>query len=276
MKHTRITSSEIRARKGDVPIVALTAYTAPFAKLLDSHVDILLVGDSLGMVLYGMESTLPVTLDMMIAHGKAVVKSSSQACVIVDMPFGSYQASREKAFESCARVMAETGCTAIKLEGGAEMAETIHFLVERGIPVMGHVGMQPQNVHVYGGFRVQGRSEESRKKILRDAAAVENAGAFSLVLEGVAEDVAREVTAAVTIPVIGIGASSACDGQVLVTEDMAGLFSDYMPKFVKRYANLSEDLENAVRRYAEEVKSREFPGPEHCFSSGRIAKKEPQ
>lgn len=263
---TRLTVPDIRARKGGVPLVVLTAYSTPFAKILDPHVDILLVGDSLGMVLYGMESTLGVTLDMMIAHGRAVVKGSGSACVTVDMPFGSYQQSTAQAFENCARVLADTGCQAVKLEGGAELADTIKFLTQRGVPVMGHVGLMPQHVHAMGGFKTQGRGEESRRKILNDARAVADAGAFAMVLEGVASDVAGEVTRQVAIPVIGIGASNECDGQVLVSEDMGGLFSDYMPKFVKRYGNLAGELETAARAYAEEVRARTFPAKEHCFA----------
>lgn len=270
----RLNIAEIRARKGKEKLVVLTAYSAPFAKILDNYADILLVGDSLGMVLYGMETTVGVTPDMMINHGKAVVKASRKACVVVDMPFGSYQASPEKAFESCARVMMETGCAAVKLEGGAEMAPTIAFLTERGIPVMGHVGLMPQRFHALGGFRTQGRNEESRQKVLEDALAVDAAGAFSMVIEGTVAEVAAEVTKAVSIPTIGIGAGVQCDGQVLVSEDMAGLASEYTPKFVKRYGNLSEVLETAAKAYAAEVRARVFPGAEHSFSAIPSPKKE--
>ena len=261
----RVTTRDIRARKGAAPLVVLTAYTAPIARLLDPVCDILLVGDSLGMVVYGMETTLAVTLDMMINHGRAVVKSSSKACVVVDMPFGSYQESREQAFRNCARVMAETGCAAVKLEGGREMAETIAYLVERGIPVMGHIGLKPQAVHAAGGFRAQGRVQDEAEAIRADARAVAEAGAFSVVVEGTVEPVARALSAEIAIPTIGIGASAACDGQVLVIDDLIGLFDDFTPKFVKRYAELGPIITQAAEAYAAEVKARTFPGPEHCF-----------
>ncbi len=265
---SRITTLELRARKGATPIVALTAYTTPVAKLLDPHCDLLLVGDSLGMVLYGMPSTLGVTLDMMIAHGAAVMRGAERTCVIVDLPFGSYQESREVAFRSAARVMAETGCAGIKLEGGVEMAPTVAFLVERGIPVFGHVGLKPQSVHGHGGFRAQGRDAASAERILADAQAIARAGAFATVLEGTVEPVAREVTARLEIPVIGIGASPACDGQILVTDDMIGLFAEFTPKFVKRYAELGAAVAAAAEAYAADVRARRFPGPEHCFGMG--------
>ena len=258
---------DLRARKGGEPIVSLTAYSTPMAKSLDAHVDFLLVGDSLGMVLYGFDSTLPVTLDMMIAHGGAVVRGAARACVIVDMPFGTYEASPELAFRSAARVLAETGCAAVKLEGGVEMAATISFLAGRGIPVLAHIGLTPQSVNALGGFRVQGRDEARSDKIRADAQAVALAGAFAVVIEGVTEPLAREITAQIDIPTIGIGASPACDGQILVTEDMVGLFSDYTPKFVKRYAELGTDLEAAAAAYARDVRARTFPGPEHCFDA---------
>jgi 3-methyl-2-oxobutanoate hydroxymethyltransferase len=261
----RVTTRDIRGRKGGEPVVVLTAYTTPIARLLDPHVDVLLVGDSLGMVLYGMETTLGVTLDMMIAHGKAVMRGSQRACVVVDMPFGSYQESREQAFRNAARVMAETGCAAIKMEGGREMADTISFLVERGIPVMAHVGLKPQAVHAAGGFRAQGRLHDEAAAIRADARAVCEAGAFSVVVEGTVEPVARALNTEIAIPTIGIGASPACDGQVLVTEDVLGLFSDFTPKFVKRYADLSPLISQAAATFAAEVKARSFPGPEHCF-----------
>lgn len=265
MANKRVTVKDIRGRKQDTPIVCLTAYTAPFAKTLDEYTDLLLVGDSLGMVLYGMDSTLSVTVDMMIAHGRAVVKSSSHSCVIVDMPFGSYEESPQVAFRNAARIMKETGCQGVKLEGGAEMADTISFLAERGIPVMGHVGLMPQMVNSYGGYGCKGKTKESRKKVINDALAVEEAGAFSVVIEGVVEPLAKEVTGKLKIPVIGIGGSPACDGQILVSEDMAGLFTDFKPKFVKRYGNLGEILDKAVKDYADEVKKRKFPASENCF-----------
>lgn len=260
----RISILDIRAHKGKEPIVALTAYTAPHARLFDGHADILLVGDSVGMVLYGMENTLPVPLDMMIFHGRAVVKSSVRALTVVDMPFGSYQASKEQAFTSCARVMAETGCQAVKLEGGREMAETIAYLVERGIPVMGHIGLKPQHVHALGGYRYQGRSDAEAKRLMEDAKAVEKAGAFAMVLEGIKEDVASALTRKVKIPTIGIGASAHCDGQVLVGEDMLGL-SGYIPSFVKRYAELGPSISKAAAAYAKEVRARQFPSADYCF-----------
>lgn len=265
IKIKRVTIRDIRARKGGDPIVCLTAYTAPMARLLDAQVDLLLVGDSLGMVLYGMDTTLGVSLDMMIEHGKAVMRGSSHACVVVDMPFGSYQESPQTAFRNCARVMAETGCAAVKLEGGREMAETIAFLARRGIPVMAHIGLMPQSVNTAGGFRAQGRDEDEAAIIRADARAVTEAGAFSVVVEGTVEPVARALTAEISIPTIGIGASPACDGQVLVTEDILGLFTEFQPKFVKRYDDLGAAVTRAAQRYAEEVRARAFPGPEHCF-----------
>lgn len=261
----RVTTRDIRARKGAEPLVVLTAYTAPIARLLDPHVDMLLVGDSLGMVVYGMETTLGVTLDMMINHGSAVVRASSRSLVVVDMPFASTQESREQAFRNCARVMAETGCGGIKLEGGREMAETIHFLTQRGIPVMGHVGLKPQSVHAAGGFRAHGRADDEAAAIRADARAVNDAGAFCMVVEGTIEPLARTLTEEVAIPTIGIGASAACDGQVLVIDDVLGLFNDFTPKFVKRYADLSPLVSQAAQEFAREVKARSFPGGEHCF-----------
>lgn len=261
----RLTVRDIRARKGGEPVVMLTAYTTPIAKMLDPHVDVLLVGDSLGMVLYGMDTTLGVTLDMMINHGKAVMRGSQTAMVVIDMPFGSYQESPEQAFRNAARVMSETGCAAIKLEGGVEMATTIRFLADRGIPVLAHIGLKPQLVNALGGFRAQGREDVEAAAIRADALAVTQAGAFAVVVEGTVEPVARALTAEISIPTIGIGASPACDGQVLVTEDILGLFGTFTPKFVKRYAELSGAVEEAAKTYAAEVRSRAFPGPEHCF-----------
>lgn len=261
----RLSTRDIRARKGADPIVVLTAYTTPMARLLDPYVDVLLVGDSLGMVLYGMDTTLNVSLDMMINHGRAVMRGSSGACVVVDMPFASYQESREQAFRNAAQVMAQTGCGAVKLEGGREMAETIAFLVERGVPVMAHVGLKPQSVNTAGGFRAQGRQEAEAAQIRADALAVEQAGAFSVVIEGTVEPVARAISSQLSIPSIGIGASPACDGQVLVSEDLLGLFSDFTPKFVKRYAELGPIISDAAARYRDEVRSRAFPGADHCF-----------
>jgi 3-methyl-2-oxobutanoate hydroxymethyltransferase len=261
----RISVPEIRARKGGERIVCLTAYTAATAKLIDPHVDMLIVGDSLGMVLYGLETTLGVTLRMMIDHGAAVVRGSERACVIIDLPFGSYQDSPAQAFRTSARVMAETGCAGVKLEGGAEMAETVSFLVGRGIPVLGHVGLMPQSVMSAGGYRAQGKGEDEAARILADAEAVAEAGAFAVVVEGTMEPVAREIAERIAVPTIGIGASPACDGQVLVTEDLVGLTAGFTPKFVKRYADLGHDLAAAASAFAEDVRSGRFPGPEHCY-----------
>lgn len=267
----RVSIPDIRKRKRAEPIVSLTAYTAPMAGFLDEHVDLLLVGDSLGMVLYGMDSTLGVTLDMMIEHGKAVMRGSRKACVVVDMPFRSYKESKEQAFRSCARMMAETGCQGIKLEGGEEMAETVAYLVARGIPVMGHVGLMPQSVNVAGGYRAHGRTEGEAERILNDAVAIDEAGAFSIVVEGTVEPLAAKLTKQVSCPTIGIGASAECDGQVLVTEDLLGLFDDFTPKFVKRYADLGPQVEEAAKAYADDVRSRAFPAKEHTFQPKKSA-----
>lgn len=260
----RLSASDIRNLKGKAPVVCLTAYTAPVARLLDEHVDLLMVGDSLGMVLYGLDSTLPVSLDMMIAHGAAVVRSSRTACVVVDMPFGSYQQSPEQAFANCARVMKETGCQAVKLEGGKEMSETIAFLVARGIPVMGHVALTPQSINTLGSYRFRGRTTEERKAIMEDAVAVAQAGAFAIVVEGVEMSLGREITEAVKAAVIGIGASADCDGQVLVTEDMLGQ-TPFQPKFVKKYAGLADTIAKAAADYASDVRARSFPSPDYCY-----------
>jgi len=266
--HRRASVTDIAARKGGTePVVCLTAYTALTAKLLEDHVDLLLVGDSLGMVIYGHDTTVGVTLEMMIAHGAAVVRGSTKPCIVVDLPFGSYQESPAQAFRSAARVMAETGCNAVKLEGGAEMAATVRFLVERGVPVMGHVGLTPQHVHRFGGFRPRARTEAEAEALVEDALAIAEAGAFSLVLEAVPEAAARRVTAAVRVPVIGIGAGREVDGQILVTEDICGLFVDFKPKFVKRYGELGAGIAEAARLYSEEVREGRFPGPEHIFAS---------
>jgi len=258
----RLTAPDIRARKGGEPIVCLTSYHAHTARLVDRHCDVILVGDSLGMVMHGLETTVPVTLDMMILQGLAVMRGSKRALVVVDMPFGSYEGSKEQAFLSSARVMKETGCGAIK--GGRRMAETIAFLVERGVPVMGHIGLTPQSINTIGSFRAQGRDEADWAPIEDDARAVTQAGAFSVVIEAVAEPLARRITGAVEIPTIGIGGSVACDGQILVLEDMLGL-SPRVPKFVKRYGELGPSIEAAVAGYAAEVRSRAFPGPEHVY-----------
>ena len=261
----RIGVPEITARKGGQPIVSLTAYTTPVARLIDAHADLILVGDSVGMVLYGMPTTLPVTLEMMIAHGQAVMRGTRRACVMVDLPFGSYQESPELAFRAAARVLAETGASAVKLEGGVEMADTIRFLVTRGVPVCGHIGLMPQSVQVAGGFRATGRKLDEAEKLRADARAVDEAGAFAMVLEGVVEPLAAEITRLVATPTIGIGASPHCDGQVLVSDDVFGLFADFTPRFVKRYAELGQQIEAAAEAYAADVRARRFPGPEHCF-----------
>jgi len=260
----RKTAPDIRARKGKEPIVVLTSYHAHTAVVVDRHCDVILVGDSLGNVMHGFETTVPVTLDMMILQGRAVMRASSQALVVLDLPFGSYEASREQAFQSAVRVMKETQCGAVKLEGGARMAETIAFLVERGIPVMGHVGLTPQSINALGSFRAQGRDEGSWEPIERDARAVSDAGAFAVVIEALAEPLARKITETISIPTIGIGGSAACDGQVLVLEDMLGL-SPRTPKFVRRYADLGPAIEAAVEGYARDVRARAFPGPEHVY-----------
>jgi 3-methyl-2-oxobutanoate hydroxymethyltransferase len=261
----RLSPGNIEALKGERPIVSLTAYTTPIARLLDPHVDFMLVGDSLGMVLYGLDSTVGVTLDMMIAHGQAVMRGSEKACVVVDLPFGSYQESKEQAFNSAARILKETGCSAVKLEGGAEMAETVDFLTQRGIPVLGHVGLMPQLVNTMGGYRSLGRNDKEAAKIRRDAKAIDDAGAFAIVVEGTIEPLAREISETLRAPTIGIGASPACDGQILVSDDMLGIFSDFKPRFVKHFAELAPQISAAFEAYANEVKARTFPGIEHTF-----------
>ena len=267
----RLTAPDLRSRKGGEPIVCLTSYHAHTARLLDRHCDLILVGDSLGMVMHGLETTVPVTLDMMILQGLAVMRGSKRALVVVDLPFGSYEASKEQAFMSAARVMKETGCGAVKLEGGRRMAEIIAFLVERGVPVMGHIGLTPQSINTIGSFRAQGREQAHWAPIEEDARAVTEAGAFSVVIEAVAEPLARRITGEIAIPTIGIGGSVACDGQILVLEDMLGL-SPRVPKFVKRYGDLGPSIESAVASYAAEVRARAFPGPEHVYSMRRKEK----
>jgi 3-methyl-2-oxobutanoate hydroxymethyltransferase len=260
----RLTAPDIYARKGGEPIVCLTSYHAHTARIVDKHCDVILVGDSLGMVMHGFETTVPVTLDMMILQGHAVMRGSKRALVVVDMPFGTYEASKEQAFMNAARVLKETGCGAVKVEGGVRMAETIAFMIERGVPVMAHVGLTPQSINTIGSFRAQGREEADWARIEQDALAVAKAGAFSVVIEAVAEPLARKLTAAVSIPTIGIGASVACDGQILVMEDMLGL-SPRVPKFVKRYTQLGPSIDKAIADYAAEVRARTFPGPEHTY-----------
>ncbi|WP_300548795.1 3-methyl-2-oxobutanoate hydroxymethyltransferase [Roseovarius sp.] len=256
---------DIRAMKGGTPIVSLTAYTTPMAQMMDAHCDFVLVGDSVGMVLHGLPSTLGVTMEMMILHGRAVARGLTRAMMVVDMPFATYEESPAQAFRNAARLMAETGAGAIKLEGGRHMAETIAFLVARGVPVMAHIGLTPQSINTLGGYKVQGRGAAA-ESLLADARAVSDAGAFSVVLEKVPAALAGQITADLPIPTIGIGASAACDGQILVVDDMLGLFSAFKPKFVKRYATLGTDGEAAIASYAEEVRARSFPGPEHSFS----------
>ena len=260
-----LTPPAIQARKGGQPIVCLTSYTAPIARLVDPHADLILVGDSLAMTIYGMSSTVGVTLEMMIAHGQAVARSASHACVVVDLPFGSYEESPAQAFRSAARVMANTGCAAVKLEGGVAMAETIRFLTGRGVPVMAHIGLTPQAVNALGGYGVRGRGEAEATAIMADAEAVSDAGAFSVVIEKTTASLARAITARIAAPTIGIGASVACDGQILVIDDMIGLFTEFHPKFVRRYAEVAQTIEGAIRDYAADVSARRFPGPEHAF-----------
>ncbi|HKK31406.1 MAG TPA: 3-methyl-2-oxobutanoate hydroxymethyltransferase [Alphaproteobacteria bacterium] len=263
----RLTPPAIRDRKGGEPIVCLTAYTTPVAKLVDEHCDLILVGDSLGMVVYGLPSTIGVTMEMMIAHGQAAMRGSSRACVVVDMPFGSYEESPEQAMRNAARIMTETGCAAVKLEGGEIMAPTIRFLTERSVPVMAHIGLRPQAVNTFGGYKVQGRDEASRAQVLADAKTVADAGAFSVVIEKTAEDISRAITEGVPIPSVGIGASAACDGQILVVDDILGMFTDFRPKFAKPYAELGAAAGEAIKAYAEDVRARRFPGPEHVFGA---------
>ncbi|KUO54040.1 MAG: 3-methyl-2-oxobutanoate hydroxymethyltransferase [Sphingomonadales bacterium BRH_c3] len=264
----RLTVPAIRRRKsGGVtaePIVMLTAYTARQAQLLDAHCDILLVGDSLAQVIYGLDSTVPVTLDMMANHAAAVVRGSYHSVVVVDMPFGSYESSKEKAFESASYLLKASGAAAVKLEGGEAMAETVAFLNQRGIPVMGHVGLTPQAVNVLGGYGARGRSDAEAEKIVNDARALDEAGAFAIVIEGVVEPIAIEATKSVSCPTIGIGASAQCDGQVLVTEDMLGMF-DRVPRFVKKYADIADIIEKTVVQYAEEVRNRSFPTEDQTY-----------
>ena len=256
---------DIRARKGGAPLVSLTAYTTPMAQMMDAHCDFVLVGDSVGMVLHGLPSTLGVTMEMMILHAQAVKRGLDRAMMVVDMPFGSYEEGPQQAFRNAARLMAETGAGAVKLEGGESMAETIAFLTARGIPVMAHVGLTPQSINTLGGYKVQGRGDAG-DRLMADARAVAGAGAFAVVLEKVPQGLADRVTAELPIPTIGIGASAGCDGQILVVDDMLGLFTAFKPKFVKRYASLGEEAEAAIAAYAEEVRARTFPADEHVFA----------
>ncbi|WP_425409182.1 3-methyl-2-oxobutanoate hydroxymethyltransferase [Hyphococcus sp.] len=266
--HTRkTTTTHIRSRKGAEPIVCLTAYTANMAEILDPHVDVLLVGDSVGTVLHGHDSTIPVTLDAMIFHAQSVRRGVRKALMVVDLPFGSYEASPQQAYANAARVLKETGADAVKLEGGATQRETIRFLVERGVPVMGHIGLRPQAVRETGGYRIVGKTEEECDALRADADAVTKAGAFALVLEGVVEPIARELTGRIDIPTIGIGGSPACDGQILVTEDLLGMF-ERTPKFVRRFANLRETIDTAISDYAKAVRGRTFPDHDETYGGG--------
>lgn len=261
----RVTAADVRARKGAEPLVCLTAYDAPTAAMLDPHCDVLLVGDSVGMVVHGLPTTVGVTLEMMILHGQAVMRGSQRAMVVVDMPFGSYEASPEQAFTAAARLMKETGCQAVKVESGPAVSESIRYMVARGVPVMGHVGLRPQAVHIDGGFRAKGRTAEERRRVLAEAKAADEAGAFAIVVEGVAEDLAQAVSHAVAAPTIGIGASAACDGQILVTDDMLGRFA-WTPKFVRRYADLRGEITRAVEAYAGDVRARRFPAANETYA----------
>ena len=257
--------ADILARKGGTPLVSLTAYTTPMAQVMDGICDFVLVGDSVGMVLHGLASTLDVTMEMMILHGQAVRRGLTRSMLVIDMPFGSYEQSREQAFANAARLMRETGAGAVKLEGGTVMADTIAFLTQRGIPVMAHIGLTPQSIHTLGGYKVQGRGNAAAQ-MMADAKSVAKAGAFAVVLEKVPENLADQITRDVAIPTIGIGASANCDGQILVVDDMLGLFTAFKAKFVKRYAHLGDEAKSAVQTYADEVQARTFPGPEHVFS----------
>ena len=260
----RLAAPDIAARKGGAPIVCLTAYTAPMAELLDEHCDLMLVGDSVGMVVHGLPNTVGVTMEMMILHGQAVMRTAKRAMVVIDMPFGSYEGAPEIAYANAARLMKETGAQAVKVEAGATVIHTIDYLIKRGIPVMGHVGLRPQAVLVDGGFKAKGRGRDERAIILEEAKATAAAGAFAIVVEGVAEGLAREITQAIDVPTIGIGASAGCDGQILVTDDMLGLF-DWTPKFVRRYADLRGEISRAVGEYADDVRARRFPGPAEIY-----------
>lgn len=268
----RLMAPDITAKKGVMPIVSLTSYHAHTAAIADKYCDFLLVGDSLGMVMHGFETTVPVTLDLMIMHGKAVVRGAKRSLIVVDMPFGSYEESPSVAFRNAARVMKETDCGAVKLEGGRHMGETISYLVERGIPVMAHIGLTPQSINVIGGFKAQGREEVQWAAIEEDARAVAEAGAFSVVLEAMAEPLAARITKAIDIPTIGIGASAACDGQILVMEDMLGL-SPRVPKFVKEFGSIGAAIEGAIAGYSEEVLNRTFPQAEHTYAMKKTPEK---
>ena len=260
----RVTAPQITARKGGQPIVCLTAYTAPIAEILDEVCDVLLVGDSVGMVMHGLPNTVGVTMDMMILHGQAVMRASRRALVVVDMPFGSYEGAKEVAYDNAVRILKETGAQAVKVESGPTVADTIAYLTQRGVPVMGHVGLRPQAALVEGAFKAKGRNRAEAERVIEEARATAAAGAFCVVVEGVAEALAREITADIPVPTIGIGASAGCDGQILVTDDMLGLF-DWTPKFVRRYANLRTEIGDAVRAYADDVRSGAFPATAETY-----------
>lgn len=262
----RLAAPDIQARKGKEPLVCLTAYDAPTAALLDEHCDLLLVGDSVGMVVHGLPNTVGVTLEMMILHGQAVMRGAKRAMVVVDMPFGSYEGGKELAYQNCARVMKETGAQGVKLESGPTVPQTIAYLVERGIPVMGHVGLRPQAVLTEGGFKAKGKTDAERLRVMAEAEATADAGAFAVVIEGVAEGLAGEITRAITVPTVGIGASAECDGQILVTPDMLGLF-DWTPKFVRRYGDMRGHILSGVAGYAEDVRARRFPAEVETYFS---------
>ncbi|PZQ46788.1 MAG: 3-methyl-2-oxobutanoate hydroxymethyltransferase [Phenylobacterium zucineum] len=266
----RLAAPDIMRRKGGEPIVCLTAYDAPTAELLDPHCDLLLVGDSVGMVVHGLPNTVGVTLEMMILHGQAVMRGSRRAMVVIDMPFGSYEGGKEIAYQNCARVMKETGAQAVKLESGPTVPQTIEYLVQRGIPVMGHVGLRPQAVLTEGAFKAKGKTDDERLRVIAEAEATADAGAFAIVVEGTAEPVAAEITRSIDKPTIGIGASAACDGQILVTHDMLGLF-DWTPKFVRRYADLRGEIDRAAKGYAEDVRARRFPAEVETYFSKKPA-----
>ena len=266
----RISVPDIAGRKGGEPIVCLTAYDAPMAALLDPHCDVLLVGDSLGMAVHGLPNTVGVTLEMMILHGQAVMRGARRALVVVDMPFGSYEGGKEVAYDNCVRVMKETGAQAVKLETSVELAEIVAFLVKRGIPVMGHVGLRPQAILAEGGFKAKGRTDYERERVMAEARATAEAGAFCIVIEGVAESLAREITETIDVPTIGIGASAACDGQVLVINDMLGMF-DWTPRFVRTYADLRSEIDRAAAAFAADVKTRRFPAEVETYFSKKPA-----
>ena len=262
----RLAAPHIQSRKGKEPLVCLTAYDAPTAALLDEHCDLLLVGDSVGMVVHGLPNTVGVTLEMMILHGQAVMRGAKRAMVVVDMPFGSYEGGKELAYQNCARVMKETGAQGVKLESGPTVPQTIAYLVERGIPVMGHVGLRPQAVLTEGGFKAKGKTEDERLRVMAEAEATADAGAFAVVIEGVAAGLAGEITRAINVPTVGIGASAECDGQILVTPDMLGLF-DWTPKFVRRYGDMRGHILSGVASYAEDVRARRFPAEVETYFS---------